>query len=569
MAPHDERQGRETRPRKSGPAAELAAVEALARAGRVDEAIRQCAAIVAREGNSADAHALLGMLRLQSGNAAAAVASMTQAVRLAPASPMHACRLGIALQGMGRRGEAIEAYRRSVELGPRWLEGWCRLAAACEAAEQWADASGAYERALELAPDSPEIMTNLAMTRLSRRDFAGSASLLETVVSKKPALQEAWNGLGVAYKGLNRLEEAIRALGRALELKPGDPDLLCNLGNCHMGLLDDRGALQCYRRAQELSPGFPAAVFAESICLLALGDYPDGFAKYESRWDSVQKLSRRTLPGLRWDGTQALEGRTILVLHEQGLGDTLQFMRFAVPLADRGANVVLEVQPPLLELARSMDPRVTVVATKQYPPAWDYYCPMLSLPLHLGMDLGSVPAPAAYLWPDPALASAWAARVADAPGLRVGLVASGNPNHKNDHNRSIPLAALEPVFAGLGTSVFLVQKEVSAADRATLAAGSTVRELSPQLTDFSQTAAAVAAMDVVVTVDTSVAHLSGALGRPTFVLLPYYPDWRWLLRRSDSPWYPSVRLFRQAAPGTWSEALASLREALAGLAYRR
>jgi hypothetical protein len=324
--------------------------------------------------------------------------------------------------------------------------------------------------------------------------------------------------------------------------------------------------------------------FNLSIALLVSGQWREGFEKYERRWDTEQKAFRQQLGAPLWLGRESLAGKTILLWSEQGIGDTLQFMRYAPAIAERGATVLLQVQAPLKGLLEN-SPGVTRVYSKtESPEGVDFQCPLGSLPLALRIEIDAIGSVAPYIFSDTAKRASWADRLKKTAACtgsagaspafasvspstfsppRIGLVFSGNARHKNDQNRSIPLSAFAEIARTLGKPLHIIQKDLRASDADFLSQHPELfTNWSESLNDFTDTAALIDNLDLVITVDTSVAHLAGAMGKPTWILLPFAPDWRWLLNREDTPWYPSARLFRQTAPGDWRGALQALGEAL-------
>jgi hypothetical protein len=335
------------------------------------------------------------------------------------------------------------------------------------------------------------------------------------------------------------------------------PDLAephCNLGTALTALGRPELGLGSYRRAIALAPDDADAHVNAAYNLLLLGRLDEGFRLQEWRWRTRRFAGQlRGFAQPHWRG-EALAGRTVLLHAEQGLGDTIQFSRFATLVAARGGAAILEVQQPLARLFAGRLPGVRVLAEGETLPAFDLHCPLLSLPLAFGTDLASIPPPTAL--------AVGSGPVAHAQP-RVGLAWSGNAWHAKDRDRSIPLENLLPLL-GCGASLFGLQPEVRAADRAVLVAAPQIVDFGRGFADFADTAAAILSLDLVVSVDTSVAHLAATLGKPTWLLLPFAPDWRWMLGRVDSPWYPSMRLFRQPAAGDWASVVARVRAELEG-----
>ncbi len=313
-------------------------------------------------------------------------------------------------------------------------------------------------------------------------------------------------------------------------------------------------ALADYAKAITLAPGYVDAHFNEALALLTVGDYARGFVEYEWRWKRAA-IARRSIGKPLWLGEYPIGRKAILLHAEQGLGDTIQFARYAPLLAEGGASVMLEVQSELKDLLSGLA-GVRVFARGEALPAFDVHCPLGSLPLALKTTLQTVPAGIPYLRASEERLAKWRPRLDVLPGKRVALAWAGNPNHINDRNRSIALARLAPLLSAPGVSVVGVQREVPQGDRAALAG---MTHLGDELADFQDTAAVLALCDLVISVDTSVAHLAGAMGRPLWVLLPFWPDWRWTLDGARSPWYPDARLYRQGADLDWDPVIARLR----------
>jgi hypothetical protein len=355
----------------------------------------------------------------------------------------------------------------------------------------------------------------------------------------------------------------------ATALEPRYVEAHNNLGNAQVKLFQHEEALQCYDQALALDPGYAEAYWNKALALLQVGRFSEGWVLHESRWakPSFQPIVRH-FPQPIWDGSFSIAGKTVLLHAEQGLGDTLQFVRYVELLQEFGARIVLEVQVPLVSLINGLFAVEALIKQGDPLPPFDFHCPLMSLPLAFQTTLSSIPIAITYIKSSHEKEHVWAEKLGSTSGLRVGLVWSGDPRHQNDKHRSIPLAELMAVLP-LGLEYFSLQPEIRDSDRQALDDYDRLVHFGPELKDFSDTAALCAQMDVVVCVDTSVAHLSGALGKPTFLLLPYNPDWRWLLERTDSPWYPTMQLYRQAQLGSWQSALEKVRADLLGLEKRR
>jgi len=363
---------------------------------------------------------------------------------------------------------------------------------------------------------------------------------------------------------LDRVEEAEGLHRRAIAIKPDFADAHYNLGVALHGQGRFDEALASYDEAARLNPEFVDARWNRAFLWLTMGRFAEGWREHEWRWRRKHQPPR-SFPQPLWKG-EPIAGRTILLHNEQGVGDTLQFVRYAPLVAAQGARVLVQVQRPLARLVRaSLDGGIEVLAEGDLLPPFDLHAPLLSLPLAFATTLETVPARIPYLKADAAAAARWRSRIGPLPGLKIGLVWAGNAQHKNDRNRSIALERLMPLVDEVKARWFSLQVGERAGDLARVASGR-INNLADRFTDFAETAAAIDNLDLVISVDTAVAHLAGALGKPAWVLLPAVPDWRWLLVRSDNPWYPTARLFRQPARGDWDSVMQALRAALHELA---
>jgi hypothetical protein len=385
-----------------------------------------------------------------------------------------------------------------------------------------------------------------------------SVASYQNAIALNTEFAGAFSNRGNVLKKLGRLYEALESFDKALTIKPDYAEAYSNRGLALQEFKRLEEAVASYDKAIVIKPDFSEAHWNKSVTLLLIGDFEQGLKLYEWRWkNEALALPKRNFPQPLWLGVENIAGKTILLHAEQGLGDTIQFCRYAKMVKDLGARVVLEVPPALSGLLNGLHGVDTLVQTGQALPDFDYHCPLMSLPLAFKTELLTIPSPSPYLCADGSKLEQWSAKLGERKKPRVGLVWSGSTIHKNDHNRSLKL---EELLAYLPKDYEYVslQKEVRQVDAELLAGsdlGVSIRHYGQELKDFSDTAALCALMDIVISVDTSVAHLAGAIGMPTWVLLPYVPDWRWLLDRDDSPWYPSVKLFRQSEDGRWDSVL--------------
>ena len=435
------------------------------------------------------------------------------------------------------------------------------LYAAAKQAYEAGDLAGA-ERALRFVAgtgwQTAEVLYFLGFLRLRQNDAAAALGLMFSAALASPNDARMLCHMGEALHRLGDYEIAESCLRAAIEQRPDHAEAHANLAATlrALGRLDE--SLEHFRRVQMLQPDdarapyFLQARYYESLVLLTQGDYLAAWDKHEARlkfaWGGNQP---RDFVQPQWSGAEDIAGKTILLHTEQGFGDTIQFVRYAPLVAARGARVLLELDRFTLALCSGVPGVAAIIARGETLPAFDLHCPLLSLPRAFRTELASIPADVPYLHPDATSAAAWRERLGEPRGRRVGIAWSGNPNHPNDRARSIPLAAFAPLLARRDLEFHVVQQHVRPADRDTLDAMPHVRDHSRGLTDFAETAALLSQMDLVISADTAVAHLAGALALPTWLLLPFSHDWRWLVGREDSPWYPTMRLFRQPVRGDW------------------
>lgn len=404
-----------------------------------------------------------------------------------------------------------------------------------------------YRQALRLDPVLPEVLNDLGTLLLEGGRGDEAIGCYAEALRHRPAYPDALNNLGTALHGDGRLDEAVRCYRFALSLEPSRPEIHYNLANAleELGRFDE--AVCGYVEARRLRPDYAKAHWNEALLRLLRGEFAAGWSQYEWRW-AVGGPHGHPLP--LWDGS-ALDGRTILLHCEQGFGDGIQFIRYARMVKARGATVVVACPRPLERLFGTVAGIDRVATNTGHIPACDCQAPLLSLPLLFGTDLATIPGDTPYVHPEPGAVAAWRRRLGGLPGIKVGLVWRGTATHRNDRNRSIAPEALATLLETPGCTFVGLQKEAKAGDEAAFAGLGHFIDVADDLRDFADAAAAVANLDVVISVDTAMAHLAGALGRAAWVLLPFVPDWRWLLERADSPWYPSARLFRQPARGDW------------------
>jgi Flp pilus assembly protein TadD len=465
----------------------------------------------------------------------------------------------------GRHAEAEASLR--LLLGTGWRDGYVSyfighlkyLQGDAAAALCYLDASVGIEPDLARAHnDRGEVLR-----ALGRHQEA--VACFQCAIELEPTLAHPYGNLGAALHALDRDEEALDWLHQSLPLVTDRAIAHCDLGVTLAWLNRHEEAIEQFRLAQHVLPDYPRARYSESLSLLALGDFADGWCKHEARLrDPTNMHVRRDSPEPAWQGEPDIAGKTILLHAEQGHGDAIQFVRYVPYAAAKGATVLLQAPSSLTTWFAGIGGVRAVFAPDESVPRFDLQCSLMSLPYALRDGLDRIPAAVPYLTVDVARVAAWRARLGPQQRMRIGIAWSGNSRHNNDRNRSIPLALLTRLLSHRDIDFHVLQNDVQAPDRALLAGLPQVHDHLEVLGDFANTAALATLMDLVLTVDTVFAHLAGALAVPTWVMLPWAADWRWMLGRGDTPWYPTMRLFRQRRQGDWPGVLADVARALDG-----
>lgn len=525
------------------------------RSGRAAEAAAAYRQMLARQPNHADALHLLGVLEGQSGRRESAIELIRRAIAFEPHFPAYHNNLGNLLREARRYDEAVAAYREAIRLRPDHAEACNNLGNVLSDAGDLGAAISAYRRAVELKPAYAEAWVTLGLALQASGRPLEAAEAYRAAVRLKPDLADAHNNLGNVLHDLGQLEASADALSKAVELKPDFAEAHANLGVSLGDLGQNREAITAYRTAIRLNPELPEAHHNLGMILLQSGDFAEGWREYEWRWKCKSNRFPVNFTQPKWEG-EDLRGRTILLHAEQGAGDAIQFVRYAPMVAERGGRVIVQCPRPLVRLFRQMPNAAQIIAAGDPLPQFDLHCPLMSLPLAFATTLESIPANVPYVTPEPDVVQNWAQKLnGDGGPLRIGLAWAGNPSHQKDKERSISLPSLAPLAAAKGITFYSLQKGTTAAQAARPPAGMALIDLTSELTDFADTAALIANLDLIITVDTAIAHLAGAMGKRTWVLLPFAADWRWMLARDDSPWYPTLRLFRQCAAGDWREVI--------------
>jgi tetratricopeptide (TPR) repeat protein len=491
-----------------------------------------------------------------------ALASYDRAVAIHPDfADAHANRANV-LHALKRFDEAMASHDRALALRPDLAEAHTNRGSTLHELMWFDEALASHDRALALRPDYTEAHYNRGNALHKLKRFAEALASYERALALRPDFVEALANRGVALDGLNRFEEALASYDRALAVRPDYAKAFVDQGDSLCELRRFEEALASYDRAIELRPDYAEAHGHEAMWRMLIGDFERGWQKLEWAWIAVrQRNAKRIFWQPQLFGSNELKGKTVLVHAEQGFGDIIQFCRYVPLVAERGARVILEVYETLCELMGTLPGVAQIVTAGEPLPDFDMHCPLLSLPLALGAGSATIVSQTPYLRASPQAVTDWNERLGPRGRPRIGLAWSGRPSHDNDHNRSMKLGSFLPPLAGFDATYVSLLKDVRA-DDAPVLQGSDVLDFSKELKTYTDTAALIANLDLVISVDTSVAHLAGALAKPLWILLPFTPDWRWLLDRDDSPWYPTARLFRQDETRGWDSVMARVRAAL-------
>ncbi|GAX60011.1 hypothetical protein SCALIN_C05_0096 [Candidatus Scalindua japonica] len=570
---------------------------ALHGTGRIDDALASYRKAKELKPDYSDAYYSLGNTYREQGKIKEAVVNYLQAVSLKPDNAEIHCNLGAALQESGRPDEAIVSYKKAITLNPYYAMAHCNLGSLLHESGKLNDAAASYKRSTEINPDLALAHNNLgtAFKDLGRLDE--SVESYRKAIALKPDYAEAHNNLGTALLEQHKLQEAVISYNRALEIRPKYAEAYNNLGTILQELcqldqavenyrkaialkpnfaeaynnlgtaLQDSGkhgeALAYYKQATILKPDFALAHVNRSFVLLLTENFKEGWKEYKWRLN-IKNRASTTRNHHMWNGGP-LNGKSILVHAEQGFGDTIQFVRYLPMVKEQGGHVVLACHKSLHRLFKNyngIDEIIEKSSVNTLPEQPDVHIHLLDLPGLFETTLKSIPLKTPYITPDQILVDQWASWFKTRKDFKIGLVWAGNPHHSKDHNRSCSLSDFNKLTDVPEWSFYSLQKVNYPIDSKDTPIGMNIVNIGKGLNDFADTAAVIANLDLVITVDTAVAHLAGAIGKPVWTLLPFAPDWRWLLKRNDSPWYPTMRLFRQNQPGNWTEVFEQVKEEL-------
>jgi tetratricopeptide (TPR) repeat protein len=535
------------------------------RAGRLADAEAIYEEILQTSPDHIDSLHLSGVIAHQRGNYGVAIERIGRAIALTsnrPVAELHN-NIGVAYRGAGQPEQAIAHFARALALKPDYAEAHANLGAGLKDLGQLEEAVRNCRRAVELSPKSPTSHYALGAIFQQQGALDAARACYQQALELKPDYAEAHTNLGAVLAALGDPGQALAHYRKVVAIKPNYPNAHYNLGQSLQQLARADEALSCYRQAQSLKPDYAEAHWNEALALLTLGDYPAGWQKYEWRWRREDYRAPQLVEP-SWDGSE-LAGRSILLHAEQGFGDTIQFARYAPLVKAKGASaVIVECQPTLVGLLRKLK-GVDRAITREERTGVDFDChaPMLSLPGLFGTTVDSIPETTPYLTADPLRSEVWRQRLGSRPGLRVGLVWRGNRQNSQDEKRSTPPQLWASLCSLAGVRCVSLQVDATPGELDSLRAGrGDIVDFGAAMTDWAETAALVSVLDLVISVDTAVAHLAGALKKPVWVLLAYIAHWCWLTERSDSPWYRSARLYRQSESRAWDEVLDRVRDEL-------
>lgn len=530
---------------------------------QTEQAEKCHAEIVALQPESADALQEWAKLLRRLKRFGEAAERLAKAADLEPCSARAHMELGLTLAEAELGEQAKKAYLRALELQPDYADALNNLGVLYQDMGRLDESAGYLRRATRIEPRGAGAHNNLGVVLAVQRRFEEANECYHKALAIEPDYAIAWNNLGNSLRSLGRNREAIHALDRALSLKPDYAEAANNLAIAHLQLGEPETALKFYDRALLLRPDYAEAHMNRALVWLSLGELQNGWADYEWRW-KLKSLSSKMLPGPRWDGSP-LQGKRVLVRYEQGLGDTFHFVRYLADLKQRGATVIFEGKAETRAILSRTPGIDQFVDTGSNLPSYDFWTCLLSLPGHLGTTLETIPTPIPYIHPDVSLFNAWKERMAALSGIKVGIAWQGNPQHRGDRQRSIPLRQFGDLAAVPGVQLISLQRgfgceQIDSLNEAFSLV--TFDGVNEDADAFLRTAAIIKNLDLVVTIDSAIAHLAGAMGVPVWVAMPFAPDWRWLRGREDSPWYPAMRLFRQTELGAWSDVFSRIVKAL-------
>ena len=525
-----------------------------------------CNKIIEKKPNHIKALNLLGIISLQLGEYHVAMTHLKKAIRLNPRNAEAYYHLGVTFHDTGQLDEAITYYRKALRINPAFIPACYNLGVALQNKGYLDEALRYYQKALELNPNFAEVYNNLGTVLKDKGHLDEALLHYQKACELNPNISSVYNNLGVVYQYNGHLDEAAAYYQKALDLNPELFDVLNNLGLVWREKGEIDKAITFFQKSLQINPTYADAHWNLSYAYLLTGNFREGWKEYEWRLKTDEFISRqRNFPQPLWDGTMET-GRTILLCAEQGYGDAIQFIRYAPLVSARGLQVIVECQNELALFLRNTEGISQVFIEGESLPGFDVYCPLLSLPFIFDTTPETIPVTIPYVSADLTLIKKWEAKIqSENSRIKIGLVWSGNPKYTKDRNRSFSLGLFSPFAEFTDVAFYSLQKGEAATQAKNPLEGIKLIDFTEDIHDFSDTAAFIENLDLIISVDTAVAHLAGALGKPVWTLLPFVPDWRWMLNREDSPWYPTMRLFRQPSPGDWESVIARLAQELTAL----
>ena len=539
---------------------------------------------------------LLGTLLAQIQNYSESVKYLSEALKINPKDALTHCNYGIILKELKRFDEALVSYDKAIEINPNYADALNNRGIILKELKRFDEALVSYNYAIEIEPKFSQAYYNrgIVLQLLKRLDealvsydhailiksnyinaynnkgvvlktlkrFDAALAVFDHAISIKPDSAKAHYNKGKTLQELNRHDEALINYNQAIAINPAYLDAYNNLGNTLQEIKQFDKALDNYNHVIALKPDYADAYFNKAILLLLIGDYLEGWQLYEWRWKQEHNInSLRSYKQSLWLGNESLINKTLLIYSEQGFGDYIQFVRYAFLVESLGAKVILEVPLALMSVFSSLKGNFILVECGKLLPDFDYHCPVMSLPLAFKTIVKTIPTQNIYLYADMYKKQRWNKKFNKKKATRVGLAWAGNPDHKNDRNRSLLLKQFSSLLT-LPFEFYSLQKDIREIDAQTIIDFPHIHQYQEKFQDFSDIAALIDTMDIIISVDTSVAHLAGAMGKEVWVLLPYFPDFRWMLDSDDSPWYPSAKLYRQKAVDGWDDVLEILKDDL-------
>ena len=533
----------------------------LTKLGKVDDALDTFDHGLKINANYADFYYSKGVVLFKIGQLQQAIGYFKKALTKKPHFAKASNNLGIVFMTLGQTNEALKYFNNSITYDPEFAQAHYNKGYACHNLEKDDQAMVCYDRALEIDPNYSDAWNGKGEILIKKEAYDDALTALNNALINDDKNALALSNRSTVHTSLMSFDQALIDIQASLEIDPNNPDTLYNKGVLLNKLGKHKDALFCYEKSLEIRPNHTQTTWNKSLIDLLLGKWKEGWEGYESRFNRPKNTEKYFFcEGKNWRGLESLTGKTIFIQCEQGYGDTIQFCRFLKPLCDQGADVIISAPQTLFPILERLPLSLIIIKAGEIPEKFDYCCPLMSLPFALGVTVENMETPSSYITSDPNREVPFS-HLDKAEKLNVGIVCSGRPTHTNDHNRTLSLSLLKPLF-DLDCDFHMLQKEYRDEDLQLLDELPNVEDHCERLNDFSDTAALISKMDLVISVDTSVAHLAGALGKSIWILLPFAPDYRWMLESTNSPWYQSAVLYRQSSIGQWKDVINNLKNDL-------